>query len=124
MIDESKREQVLQQLDAVHAGHLQIGQREIESAIFGKLDRRFAGRRGRYVVALARENHLQNFPLRLFVVNYQYAFSRHCFSLCTAEVAEKLRPLIAAFSPSAIVGSMIVNVVPLPCLDLTLIVPP
>ena len=31
------REQLLQQLDAVHAGHLQIGQREIETTIPGKL---------------------------------------------------------------------------------------
>ena len=31
------REQLLQQLDAVHAGHLQIGQCEIEAAILSKL---------------------------------------------------------------------------------------
>jgi hypothetical protein len=66
------REQLLQQLNAVHAGHLQIGQGQVEAAIPGEFQRRFSGRGGRHVIACARQDFLQDVTLRLFVVNYQY----------------------------------------------------
>ena len=50
---------------------------EIEAPVLCKLDRCFAGGRGSYVIALPGENHLQDFTLRFFVVNYEYAFARH-----------------------------------------------
>ena len=74
-------EQVLQQLDAVHAGHLQIGQREIEPAIFGKLECGFAGGCGRNVVAFFAQDQFENLSLRLLVVNYQNVLSWHVCSL-------------------------------------------
>src|ERR1051326_6655591 len=74
-------EQVLQQLDPIHARHLQIGQSEIEAPFFRKLQRGFS-RRGRgHVVAFSRQNQFEDFSLRLLVVNYQDALSCHVPSL-------------------------------------------
>ncbi len=81
MIEESKASSCCKQLDAVHAGHLQIGQREIESSILGKLKCCFAGSCGRYVVAFPGKDHLEDFSLRLFVVNYQDVLPCHIYSL-------------------------------------------
>ena len=58
-----ERQQLLQQLDAVHAGHLEIRQCKIKPAFFGKLERGFARRRGSYVAAFIGQNHLENFAL-------------------------------------------------------------
>jgi hypothetical protein len=70
-------EQLRQKLDAVHARHLQVGQREVEAPLARDLQRGLARRCGRHVVALARQDHLQNLALRLLVVNDQNAFASH-----------------------------------------------
>jgi hypothetical protein len=70
-------EELREQLDAVHARHLQVGEREVEASLARDAQRRLARRGRRHVVALARQNHLQNLALRLLVVNDQDAFACH-----------------------------------------------
>src|SRR5437773_2705850 len=72
-------QQLLEQLDAVHARHLQIGQGEIKAAIFGKFQGGLTRSRGGDIVSGAGQYFLQNVSLRLLVVNYQYSFSWHRF---------------------------------------------
>ncbi len=74
-------QQVLQQLDAVHAGHLQIRQSKIEPAILRKLECGFARSGGGNVVTFLREDQLENFSLCFLVVNYQNILSWHVCSL-------------------------------------------
>ena len=72
-----QRQQLLQQLNAVHAGHLEIGQGEIETAITSELQRSFAGSGRGNIVSGAGQNLLQNVALWFVVVNYEYGFSWH-----------------------------------------------
>ena len=68
---------MLQQFDAVHPGHLEIGESQIESAIFGKLDRCFTGCCCSYVVPFFGEDHFEDLSLSLFIVYDKNIFSRH-----------------------------------------------
>ena len=70
-------EELRQKLDAVHACHLEVGEREVEAPLVRDPQRRLARRRGRHVVALARQYRLQDFALRFLVVNDQDAFACH-----------------------------------------------
>ena len=74
-------QQLLQQLDAVHAGHLQVGQREIEAAFFGKLQRGLARSCGSDIVARRCQDLLKNVALWFLVVDYKNGFSWHLFRI-------------------------------------------
>ena len=50
--------QFLEQVEAAHAGHFQIGQNEVEMPVGDKFHRRLARARRRHVVALARQDRL------------------------------------------------------------------
>src|SRR5947209_6256455 len=122
---------MLQQLDAIHPCHLQVSQCQIEASLLCEFDRSFARSGGGDVVAFTRQNHFQNFPLWLVVVDNQNTFPRHV----SKDERQRMKLSPTRFSsvhpPSFILhpffcsaGNETLNVVPLPGFDSTLISPP
>ena len=69
--------QPLEDLDAIHAGHLHVEQHEIGSFALGERESFLAGGGADHVVALVLERHLQRVADRRLIVDYEDARFRH-----------------------------------------------
>src|SRR5205085_12369251 len=91
------------QRHAIHAGHLVVGEHEVEILLARQLQRVLGALRGGHLIAVVSEDEGVDFPLVAFVVNDQHFVSWHSlFSL--------VLPTAGQFSSAA--GSVTVKVVP------------